>query len=144
MMERRVYVVDTDVISETTKPAPNAAAVAWLARQSAVLLSAVTFYELARGIERVHAGKKRRFLDAWFVQLLDAPVEVLAFDRDAAVVAAQLEVETQRRGRSIDSRDLFILASAKARGAPLATRNVTHFRGHGVEVYDPFTGAAAY
>jgi predicted nucleic acid-binding protein len=142
-MVHRVHVVDTDVISETTKPAPHPAAVAWLAEQPAVLLSAITVYELARGIERVHSGKKRRFLDAWFVELLDASIEVLTFDREAAVVAARLEADAHRRGRSIDARDLFILASAKARGAPIATRNVAHFRGHGVEVYDPFTGFAA-
>jgi predicted nucleic acid-binding protein len=138
----RVYVVDTDVISETTKPLPSRSVAAWLAAQEAVLLSAITVYELARGIERMYAGKKRQFLDAWFVRLLDA-VEVLPFGVEAALTAAQLEADLRRRGRSIDTRDLFILASAKARGAPLATRNTAHFRGQGVEVYDPFTGAAA-
>jgi predicted nucleic acid-binding protein len=143
-MGDRVYVVDTDVISETTKPVPHPSVIAWLAAQPSVLLSAITVYELARGIERVHGEKKRQFLDAWFVRLLDTASEVVPFDRDAAMMAARLEADAHRRGRSIDSRDLFILASANARGAPVATRNVTHFRGHGVEVYDPFTGSAAF
>lgn len=144
MTDPRFYVIDTDVISETTKPVPNRAAAAWLADQAAVLLSAITVYELGRGIERVHAGRKRQFLDAWFVQLLDAAVEVLPFGVEAAIAAAQLESDARRRGRPIDTRDLFILASAKARGLPLATRNIAHFRGHGVEVFDPFTGSAAH
>jgi toxin FitB len=143
-MERRVYVVDTDVVSETTKPVPNRSVATWLARQSAILLSAITVYELGRGIERVHPGKKRQFLDAWFVQLLDAAGEVLSFGAQAAIVAAQIEADARRTGRSIDTRDLFILASAKASGLPLATRNIAHFRGHGVEVLDPFTGSAAH
>jgi toxin FitB len=144
VIDDRVYVVDTDVISETTKPLPSRSVAAWLADQPAVLLSAITVYELARGIERVNAGKKRQFLDAWFARLLDAPVKVLPFGVEAALAAAQLEADARRRGRSIDTRDLFILASAKARGAPLATRNVAHFRGQGIEVYDPFTGSAAH
>ncbi len=142
MTDPRFYLVDTDVISETTKPVPNRAAAAWLADQAAVLLSAVTIYELGRGIERVHAGKKRQFLDAWFVELLDSAVEVLPFGVEAALAAAQLESDARRRGRPIDMRDLFILASAKARGLPIATRNVV-YRGHGVEVFDPFTGSAS-
>ncbi len=142
-MEGQPYVVDTDVISETTKPVPNPVATRWLGDQQTVLISAITVYELGRGIERVHAGRKRRFLESWFVQLLEAAVEVLPFAGDAAIAAAQLEADARRKGRSIDTRDLFILASAKARGAPLATRNIIHFRGFGVEIFDPFTGTAS-
>jgi toxin FitB len=143
-MEGRTYVVDTDVISETTKTVPSRPVLAWLGDQTAVLLSAITIYELGRGIERVHSGKKRQFLQAWFAQLLDAAVVVLPFGADAAIAAAHLESDARRKGRSIDTRDLFILASAKASGAPIATRNTAHFRGFGVEVYDPFTGSAAH
>jgi toxin FitB len=143
-MDARVYVVDTDVISETTKPAPNRSVVAWLAGQTAIFLSAITVYELGRGIERVHQGRKRQFLDAWLVQLLDAAVSILPFGADAAIAATRLEADARRSGRSIDTRDLFILASAKANGLPIATRNLSHFRGHGVEVFDPFTGSAAH
>jgi hypothetical protein len=40
--------------------------------------------------------------------------------------------------RTVETRDLFILAIAKAKALPIATRNVDHFRGFGVPVYDPF------
>src|SRR5205807_496555 len=111
-------------ISETTKPIPNRAVGAWLIDQTGICLSAITVYELGRGIERGQAGKKRRFLDAWFVQLLHSAVEILPFDSAAAIAAAQLEADARRKGRSIEARDLFILASAKARGLPVATRNI--------------------
>jgi toxin FitB len=138
----RVYVVDTDVISETAKPLPNRSVVAWLAEQPAILLSAISVYEVARGIERLQSGKRRRFLEAWFARLLDATAEVLPFGEEAAIAAAQLEADARRKGRSIDSRDLFILASARVHAAPIATRNTAHFRGFCVETYDPFTGSA--
>jgi predicted nucleic acid-binding protein len=141
---KQPFLVDTDVISETTKPRPHPAVIEWLADQAEIFVSAVTVFELARGIERVPAGKKREFLEAWFVELLQAAVGVLPFDVGSAIAAARLEADRRRSGRAIDTRDLFILASAKAKGAPLATRNVAHFKGFGVEVYDPFTAHAAH
>jgi len=114
----RVYVVDTDVISETTKPVPNRAAAAWLGDQASILLSAITIYELGRGIERVHGGKKRQFLEAWFVQLLDAAVEVLPFGVEAAILAAQLDSDARRRGRPIDTRDLSFWQARKHADSP--------------------------
>src|SRR5947209_2625443 len=108
-MNGGIYVVDTDVVSETTKPAPNSSVVAWLAARPSVLLSAITVYELARGIARVHLGRKRQFLEAWFDELLRGPAEVVPFASEAAFAAAQLEADARRGGRSIDTRDLFIL-----------------------------------
>jgi predicted nucleic acid-binding protein len=70
-------------------------------------------------------------------------LEVVDFDRRAALEAAQIDRETRRRGRTIDAHDLFILASARVRGLSVATRDVAHFRGRGVSVFDPFSGAYA-
>jgi hypothetical protein len=51
---------------------------------------------------------------------------------------AVLETEARRQGRPIELRDLLILAIAKAQDLGVATRNVDHFRGFGIPVYDPF------
>ena len=138
------YLVDTDVISETTKPLPREDVIAWLAEQPRIILSTVSIYELSRGIERVAAGRKRQFLEVWFSELLDGPIDPLPFDTEAAILAAQIESEARRKGRAIDTRDLFILASAKARGLHVATRNLAHFKNFGVRLYDPFSGREAY
>ena len=42
-------------------------------------------------------------------------------------------------GRSVDTRDLLIVASAQVEGCQLATRNLDDMRGLGVIAYDPFT-----
>lgn len=132
------YLADTNVLSETTKPAPNAGVLAWLALQAPIRLAAVSLYELARGIEHVPQGRKRRFLDGWLALLLAGNAAVLPFDDEAALAAARIEKEARRRGRPIGDRDLFILATAKVHGLRVATHNVNHFVGHGVAVYDPF------
>lgn len=137
------YVVDTDVISETARPRPDASVLAWLAREGSIALASVTVYELARGVERKPAGRKKAFLEAWLSRLLAAGPDVVPFDRDGALAAARLEGDARRQGRTIAPHDLFILASAKSRGLGVASRNVAHFRGFGVAVYDPFADAYA-
>lgn len=52
------YLLDTNVISETTRPMPNASVIRWLGQLSILQLPAVGVYELASGIQRLPAGKK--------------------------------------------------------------------------------------
>jgi predicted nucleic acid-binding protein len=134
-----LHLLDTNVISETAKPKPAERVLAWLAELDELCISAITVYELARGIRRLHPGRRRSFLDAWFAELLQGPVRTLAFDQSAALAACELELDARRRGRVIETRDLFILASAKANGLRVATGNSDHFAGYGVVVHDPFS-----
>jgi predicted nucleic acid-binding protein len=132
------YLLDTNVISETARPQPDARVVRWLSQLSTLRLPAVGIFELASGIQRLPAGKKREFLEEWLAELLASDCDVLPFDRAAALACAALESEARRQGRPIELRDLLILAIAKAQDLGVATRNVGHFRGFGVPVYDPF------
>src|SRR5579862_1399464 len=61
------FLLDTNVVSEWTKPKPNAGVVEWLTRvdEGEVFLSVVTFAEVRHGIERLAAGARRRRLDEW-------------------------------------------------------------------------------
>lgn len=97
-------------------------------------------FELARGIERLAPGKKRRTLERWLAQWIALPVTVVSFDARAARIAASMETSARRAGRAVDVRDVFVLATARAHGLTVATRNVAHFAGHGVPVHDPFAG----
>jgi toxin FitB len=132
------YLLDTNVISETARERPSANVVEWIRQRPSLILPAVAVYELAAGIKRAPAGKRRRFLDDWFAALLASDCEILAFDREAALACAELEVTARHQKRVIEHRDLLILGTAKARGMGVATRNVAHFRGLGVPIYDPF------
>lgn len=135
------FVVDSDVISETSRPRPNDAVVRWIQAEGRWALTAVTVYELSRGIQLVTSARKRAFLDDWLARVLERSADVLPFDRATGLQAAQLAVRAQRSGKSVSQSDLFIAASAAARGLSLATRNVAHFRGFGIPVFDPFTGS---
>jgi predicted nucleic acid-binding protein len=133
------YLLDTNVISETARPEPDARVTHWLGQLSSMILSAVGVYEIASGIQRLPAGKKREFLEEWLAELLASDCDILPFDRDAALICAVLETDARHRGRSFEQRDLLILATAKSQDLGVATRNVAHFRGFGVPIYDPFS-----
>jgi hypothetical protein len=130
--------LDTNVVSETVKHRPDARVLVWLATLPVWAFSSVSLFELASGIERTHRGKRRAGLEAWLAELLAGSVEIAPFDGEAALHASRIDAAARASGQRIDERDLLILATAKARGATVATRNVSHFRGHGVTVYDPF------
>lgn len=144
MLPTDIYLVDTNVISETARPRPDESVVRWLSEQVEIALSAVTLYELAAGIQRLQRGRKRNYLESWLARLVDQTTEVLPFDADAALVAARFEAEGRRIGRAVETRDLFILATAHVRGLKIATRNLAHFRGFGIVIYDPFSDSIAY
>jgi predicted nucleic acid-binding protein len=133
------YLLDTNVISETARPNPDAQVLRFLGQLSSIILSAVGVYEIGSGIRRLPVGKRRTFLEEWFAELLASDCEVLPLDRDAALRCAVLESEARRQGRALEVRDLLILGIAKSQDLGVATRNVTHFRGFGVPVYDPFS-----
>jgi len=132
------FLLDTNVISETAKKKPNANVRGWISNLPTLLLPAVSTYELASGINRLPASEKREYLEEWFGELMNSDCDVLPFDREASIACASLEMEARHARRTIETRDLFILAIAKSRAIGVATRNVTHFRGFGIPIYDPF------
>ena len=132
------YLLDTNVISETARHRPNARVVDWIRRLPALLLPSVALYELAAGVKRLPAGRRRAFLDGWLADLLASELTVLALDRDAALACADIEVLAHHQRRVIEHRDLLILGTAKASALGVATRNISHFRGLSVPIYDPF------
>jgi predicted nucleic acid-binding protein len=130
--------LDTNVLSETARPAPNPGVLEFIEAQGETFISAITVYELERGVERLPAGKRRRSLEAWLALTLAGPHGVLAFDDATARGAARLEARLRREGRAIETRDLFIAATALTHNLTLVTHNVGDFAGTGAMVIDPF------
>lgn len=137
-MSERVL-LDTDVVSELARSAPAPAVLTFIARLDEIFLSSVGLFELARGVQRLPPGRKKKALERWLAEWLATPVTVLPFDAAAARAAATIETTARRAGRGIDVRDLFVLSIARSNHLVVATHNVSHFRGHGVQVLDPFS-----
>jgi len=61
------FLLDTNVISEWVRPAPDPAVVRWLgeADEEQVFLSVASFAEIRHGVERMPAGRRREAVSAW-------------------------------------------------------------------------------
>ena len=61
------FLLDTNVVSEWTKPRPDVGVVEFLLTEDedTLFLSIVTLAELRRGVDRLAAGRRRNRLDDW-------------------------------------------------------------------------------
>jgi len=133
-----MYLLDTNVISETRKPRPHGGVLAWLnaAPVTQIFLCAFTLGELQAGAERTRLqdSVKAGILDQW-IDLLSTTREIIPIDGTIFREWARLMV-----GKTRDlSEDAIIAATAKVRGLTVVTRNVHDFRQFPVQVFNPFT-----
>lgn len=135
-----MIVLDTNVPSETSKAQPDARAVRWLVANDARLwLPTIALAELRYGVEKLPPSRRRSRLEAWLTaQRRRYANRMLAFDEKAAEAHGRLRARLKAIGKPIDAPDSYIAAIALSRGAPLATRNVDHFRHAGIELVDPW------
>lgn len=132
------YLLDTCVVSEEMRPKPDGRVRAWLdsVGPQSLYLSVVTLTEIRFGILRLPGGSKKIRLEDWFVRvILHLPRErFLAIDDVIALQAASLITQSKDR----DLADIYIAATAIARGLTVVTRNTGDFQFHGLKVFDPW------
>jgi predicted nucleic acid-binding protein len=132
------FLVDVNVISEATKPVPEAKVVAWLrSHESKLVLDPVVLGEIRLGILLLPAGKRRSLLEAWF----DARVGTMVcvpWDASTALEWAALLARLRAAGETMPLKDSMIAATARTHGFTVATRNVRDFKKARVKVVNPF------
>lgn len=137
-----MIVLDTNVVSEAMKPAPNLAVQAWLDRQLAetLYLSSVTVAELLFGIATLPAGQRKTALTRAIDGLLALfEGRVLAFDLPAVRRYAELATLARASGRGFPMPDGYIASIAASRGYIVASRDAAPFMAAGVKVINPWT-----
>jgi predicted nucleic acid-binding protein len=136
------FLLDTNVLSEWTKPRPDAGVVAWLteADEDRLLISVVSLAELRHGIDRMVPGARRRRLNAWLSRELVDRFEDRIVTIDAAVAEAWGSVVARQEiiGQPIGPMDAFIAATAVVHGLTLVTRNAADFRSTVERIIDPW------
>jgi predicted nucleic acid-binding protein len=137
-----VIILDTNVLSELLRPAPELRIEAWLAAQDGadVYLTAITEAELRYGVAIMANGRRRGALAAAVDSILreDFITRILPFDSAAAQVYAAIGAARRTAGRPIAHADCQIAAIARAHGASVATRNVADFEACGVALINPW------
>jgi predicted nucleic acid-binding protein len=138
-----VIILDTNVISALMRSEPDPAVVRWLDAlpPESLWTTAITVFEVRLGLEVLAAGRRRRLLEAAFAAALeeDFAGRVLPFDQAAAQAAGRIAAERRRAGKTVEVRDVQIAGIATARKSAVATRNLRHLEGLGVDLLDPWS-----
>ena len=132
------YLVDANVLSEPTKPAPDPRVVAWLrAHEPVIAVDPVILGELRFGILILPKGRKRAALERWFHAGIGR-LHCLPWDADTGLKWAELLARLRKTGKAMPIKDSLIAATAVVHGLAIATRNRADFVNAGVRIVDPF------
>ena len=139
------FVLDTNIISNATKPSPSPSLLAWMSEQldDDLFISTLTVAEIQRGVLEAPAGRRRSALEAWFSGP-DGPLalfagRILPFDEKAGLIWARLMSEGTANGRPRSALDMIIAATAVANGCVIVTDNDRDFAG--LEMINPLRSA---
>ena len=135
-----MILVDTNVVSELTRPTPKTRVVTWLEdNEPALAIPTVALAELRYGIARLPAGRRRssllRFRETTCDQFRG---RICSFDQRAAKMYGDVAAAAERAGRRLNVQDGQIAAIALVHRMRVATRNVRDFEAAGVGIVNPW------
>lgn len=140
-----MIILDTNVISELTRPVPEPGVMSWLDSLPVgeTAITAITAAELRYGVHRLPDGRRKNELSKAVQAIITTdfrgrvqPFDVLAADQYADVVTAR-----ERTGHPISTTDAQIAAICRVLEATLATRNTSDFADTGIDLVDPWRPA---
>lgn len=135
--------LDTNVLSEVRRPAPDPKVLGWLDAidEDRAFISVASIAELKRGIALMDACRRREALAAWLTEDLPARFagRILPIDPAIAERWGDLMAQARQSGFALSVMDGFFAATALARELVLATRNTKDFAPLGVPLFNPWT-----
>jgi toxin FitB len=138
------WLLDTNVLSEGTRPRPDPGVMGWMSSQppEQLAVSIVTVAELRDGAATVTDERRRRQFQQW----IEVDVARLFADRTLPLTI-EILVHWLFLGRKLFAKgtprsapDLLIAATAWIHGLIVVSRNFQDFAGTGVVVFNPWTG----
>jgi predicted nucleic acid-binding protein len=137
------YLLDTCLLSELPKSTPNAGVAAWVQAtdESLLFVSALTFGELRKGIEKLADGQRKQAIRSWFERDVIARFRnrVIPADLDVCLRWGQLSAESERIGHPRPVLDALLASTALVHDLVLVTRNERDFDHPRLRVINPWT-----
>ncbi len=134
------YLVDANVLSEPTRPAPDARAIEWLrAHEHDIAVDPIIVGEMRFGILLLPKGKKRAALEEWFAAGVQR-LYCVPWEADTGLKWAELLARLRTSGKAMPVKDSLIAASALTHDLTIVTRNRSDFEKAKVRIVDPFAG----
>jgi predicted nucleic acid-binding protein len=137
-----MILLDTNVVSEPLRQAPEVRVIEWIDAQpmETLFLSAITVAELRAGVALLPPGKRRSGLHENLEKRV-LPLfagRVLPFDLACTQAYAALMAKARATGLAVATADGYIAAIAAANGFAVATRDTNPFNAAGVAVINPW------
>jgi toxin FitB len=138
------YLLDTNIVSDIARRR-DPGLLTWIARQTPLdlYLSVLSLGEIQLGIELLDSQHPRRAeLNRWLQHDLPAQFRerLLPVTDRVALVYGELAAQGRRAGRPLPVIDGLLLATSRAHGLTLVTRNAGDTERRGVPVLNPYTG----
>lgn len=133
--------LDTCVVSELARPAPDPRVLAWLdsVDDDALRLSVLTLGEIKKGADLLDDGPRKARVDAWLDELRATFADrILPVDDAVALRWGAISAASRRAGRVRPPIDSLLAATAICHQLKLATRNVADFEGTGAVIVNPW------
>ena len=138
------FLLDTNVVSETTRPRPLQPVLDWIEAQNPadLYIAAQTIGELVRGARKLREQARRERFERWIEEDLARQFDgrILPFDGHAAAIWGRLMGDGDRTGRPPPAADAQIAAVAIRHELILVTRNVRDFARLEVQLLNPWRG----
>jgi len=136
------FLLDTSVISELVKPAPDNQVIEWLTRtdEASLYLSVLTIGEIEKGIAKLPESSRREKLETWVRHDLAERFRerLLAIDATVAATWGRLAGEAEARREPLPVIDGLIAATSLAHDLTVATRNSDDFERCGARCFNPW------
>ncbi len=133
-----MYLLDTNIISESTKKTPNEKVLAWLSSIDSpkLFLSVLTLGEIRKGVEKLGDPFKKQKITQWLEIDLLGMFYGRIIDIDSAVSDKWGYISSLQ---NIPAIDALIAASALVHNYKLVTRNIKDFESiAGLELINPW------
>ena len=124
-----IYLLDTNVISEPSKPVRNLSTVDKIKRNVEFsCISSITWCEVLSGIKCLSKGAKREALQEYYINQVQKIFDIIPFDTNAAAVYSDLMERLKEKGTPAPKFDMMIASTAIANNLILVTRNTADFK----------------
>ena len=132
------YLLDTNILSEPLRPAPNPKILERLRRHQEQLATAsVVWHELLFGCHRLPASERRTAIEEYLHKVVAASIEILPYDERAARWHAVERARLALAGRTPPFADGQIAAVARTHDLILVTSNLADYGGfHDLQIED--------
>ncbi|GAC1501837.1 MAG: type II toxin-antitoxin system VapC family toxin [Candidatus Saccharimonadales bacterium] len=138
-----LYLLDTNAISEVSKPEPNRGFMEWFnqVESSELYVSCITIGELYKGVELLSDTAKSKRLEEYTRKVIEAfSARIISIDIDTTIIWSKLMADSIKKGRLAPSIDTLIASQCILHNLVLVTRNIKDFNQfNDLEIHSPWS-----